>query len=201
MSMLILAMLVGNAQANITAFEPRFVNKREVMLEQHSSVQVAGFVTNIWPARLPYEKLEQILLQVDGCRLIQTEVKQVSCLGPSFLLSIYQGTDDVFWSEAYLDEQGSSHETPNLKLIANAVPVSVYMGNGYHVETWIQQDSIANLHQQALASAQGQGWQILLNDVYSGSFVVAKENSSEKVYIAGWQQEHGRIFVTRIFEK
>ncbi|EGN76429.1 hypothetical protein A28LD_0172 [Idiomarina sp. A28L] len=201
MMVLLYTLLLGGEAANLAVIEPRFLNKHHVVLEQHSRVQLASFVTNIWPARMPYAELKQVLQQVEGCTIFQTEAKQVSCVGSNYLLSIYIAAEGMFWSEAYLDEQLPYQKVRDEKGNINAVPVSIYTGDGYQVESWITQDTVVNLYRQAVASAQGAEWRISLNDLYAGSFVLAKESHAEKVSMAGWLQSDGRVFVTRITEK
>lgn len=184
-------LMVSMADTN-PAMAPRFLDAQHVLLEARSKLQFASYNLHIWPARLPYSKLRELLRNLDGCTVFQIEQQQTSCIGADYIVSTYASDSRVLWSEAYIEEQVREETASSL------TPVSVYQATDHSIHTWVTRDSIRSIYRQALDDAQASNWQIVLHDIYAGSFVLAKENKTESVSIAGWQQDDGRVFITRL---
>ncbi|RUO21242.1 hypothetical protein CWE08_06580 [Aliidiomarina iranensis] len=150
----------------------------------------------------------------------QVEVKrrQISCANEKAILSAYATKYGVFWSEAWLESQKAQFsqgdsDFSNTTVMKNGTNgrniidrkqtqlVSEYSSGAERVITWISDRSIDDLQQQELRLAQGKGWRITAYDQYTGSFVLAKENHSIQVFISGWEQDDGRIFITEVTQK
>lgn len=173
--------------------EPQFIDSAHVLIEQKSRLQIAGYKVNIWPAKSDFEVLREMLQNLDSCTVFQSELQQISCVSADDIVSVYVSTHGVVWSEAYLTEQ---ERVSDSTWTTKREMISVYETNGYSVRTWVERDTINNLYQHKLRAAMNEKWQITISDSYAGSFALAKQNDTEIVSIAGWQQAEGMVFVT-----
>lgn len=171
--------------------QPTYLASSIPIIGAVTETSVLGYRMLAWPVQASLQQLQQNLAVIPNCEPIAITA-QNACVNEFLLISFQETKNGFIWSEAAPATNHSSSRPTQYQLLFSSL-------EGMNRSTmWKVSRAIADVYRTELHHVSNLGANIVIQDMYTGSFVIEAEATNMRISIMGWRESADSVLVTQV---